>query len=478
MKRSIWGVVLILILFIFSVPAWATPKVFYNGNQLNFDVPPTIEQGRTLVPLRAIFEALGANVDWDSYTNTAIATKSSTTVRVQIGKNIAIKNNQQILLDVASVIRNGRTLVPLRFVSEAFGADVKWDAQTESIWITEASKANVNVALEPSQIYNIASPAIVMIELFDENNELVSLGSGFIVDDSGIIVTNYHVIDGGYSVIVKLTDGRELNVVEILNYDVDRDVAILKVKGDNIPIVKMGDSEQLINGQKVVAIGNPHGLENTITDGIISQRSREMPVLPNNYKFIQTSAAISPGSSGGALLNTQAEVIGVTTMALMDAQNLNFAIPINDIKPLLKPTQGISLEQLSTNLRKIIFTAGNPSYLYHGKTMSMDVAPYIKHGQMFIPVRYIVEALDIDENNVLFDGASGVLTLIKNDVVVQFTVGKSKMIVNGRAINIESGAEIFQDRTFLPLRYVAQALNYSAVEWSVDGQKVVIVPEE
>lgn len=121
--------------------ALAAPLVMLDGEALQFDVPPVIENGRTLVPLRAIFEALGAEISWNDATQTVLAQKSGTQVVLTIGNPQAYKNNTSVLLDVPPKIIQGRTMVPLRFVSEAMGADVKWDGVTGTILIT--SQADV-----------------------------------------------------------------------------------------------------------------------------------------------------------------------------------------------------------------------------------------------------------------------------------------------------------------------------------------------
>lgn len=117
------------------------PTVFLDGRELTFDVPPTIENGRTLVPMRVIFEALGAELYWDGDTQTASAFKGDTGVAVQVGNSYANKNNTAVKLDVPPKIVNGRTLIPLRFVSEAFGCEVKWDESTQTVSIMSKQAA-------------------------------------------------------------------------------------------------------------------------------------------------------------------------------------------------------------------------------------------------------------------------------------------------------------------------------------------------
>jgi S1-C subfamily serine protease len=155
-------------------------------------------------------------------------------------------------------------------------------------------------------------------------------GSGFILSADGKIVTNAHVVEGADRVKITLKSGRVLEA-KIVGIDQFTDVAVLKVEAQNLPTVKLGDSDQLIPGEWAIAIGNPLGLDNTVTVGIISATGRtssQVGISDKRVNFIQTDAAINPGNSGGPLLNAKGEVIGINTAILSDAQGLGFAIPI------------------------------------------------------------------------------------------------------------------------------------------------------
>ncbi len=156
-------------------------------------------------------------------------------------------------------------------------------------------------------------------------------GSGFIISDDGQILTNAHVVNGTDTVQVILKDGRIFDG-KVLGQDAVTDVAVVKIDSTSLPTVTLGDSEHLHPGEWVIAIGNPLGLDNTVTAGIISaigRSSREVGVPDKRVNFIQTDAAINPGNSGGPLLNAQGEVIGMNTAIISGAQGLGFAIPIN-----------------------------------------------------------------------------------------------------------------------------------------------------
>ena len=153
----------LMFLFCFSLVGLAqTPTVYLDGKQISFDVPPKIDNGRVLVPLRGIFEALGAQVQWDG-TKTITASKDSTTIKLIIGGQ-AFKNGQPVPLDVPAKVINGRTLVPLRFVSEALGASVNWDSGTQKITITSGQQSQTQPQLQTPQINGIAAKVVRVID--------------------------------------------------------------------------------------------------------------------------------------------------------------------------------------------------------------------------------------------------------------------------------------------------------------------------
>lgn len=159
-------------------------------------------------------------------------------------------------------------------------------------------------------------------------------GSGFIVSSNGQIITNAHVVDGADQVKVTLKDGRNFEG-KVLGSDPATDVAVIRVEAKDLPTVALGDSDQIQPGISAIAIGNPLGLDNTVTAGIISATSRsssQVGIPDKRTDFLQTDAAINPGNSGGPLLNEQGQVIGMNTAIIQGAQGLGFAIPINTVK--------------------------------------------------------------------------------------------------------------------------------------------------
>ncbi|MDH3358084.1 MAG: DegQ family serine endoprotease, partial [Desulfobacteraceae bacterium] len=161
-----------------------------------------------------------------------------------------------------------------------------------------------------------------------------SLGSGFIIDKDGYIVTNNHVIDNADKIVVILKDEKEFEA-QIVGRDKNTDLALIKIElNHNLPVLRFGDSDALKVGQWVVAIGNPFGLEQTVTAGIVSAKGRVIGSGPYD-DFIQTDASINPGNSGGPLLNMKGEVIGINTAIVAGGQGIGFAIPVNLAKNII-----------------------------------------------------------------------------------------------------------------------------------------------
>lgn len=160
-------------------------------------------------------------------------------------------------------------------------------------------------------------------------------GSGFIVTNDGMILTNNHVVEDADSVMVTLSDGRRFDA-EVVGKDPTYDLAIIRIKAKGLPTLKMGDSDLTEVGEWVVAIGNPFGLEHTVTVGVVSAKNRSIRMDRLNFDgFLQTDAAINPGNSGGPLINLDNQVIGINTAIVPYAQGIGFAIPINAAKQVM-----------------------------------------------------------------------------------------------------------------------------------------------
>jgi serine protease Do len=212
------------------------------------------------------------------------------------------------------------------------------------------SSAPPHARLTAKDIVQRASPAIVRIEAGPEK-----IGTGFILDKTGVVATNLHVVVGESAIKIKLSDGTQYAVTQIDGLDPARDLALLQIRaGKDLPTLRLGDSDAMSAGDQVVAIGNPLGFDNSVTSGLISQvrpicGPADIAAKKCNQELtvLQISAAISPGSSGGPLFNQYGEVVGVTTAIITAGQNFNLAVPGNYLKPLVAQRIAMSTDQFA-----------------------------------------------------------------------------------------------------------------------------------
>jgi len=199
--------------------------------------------------------------------------------------------------------------------------------------------AAASAALTPTQVVEQIGPAVVtvineQIAEGETNAVPAGSGSGFILDEDGHVVTNQHVVEGGVEFLVVLEDGRELPAT-LVGADANSDVAVLKVDSPVPAVARIGDSDRLLPGQEVLAIGSPLGtFTNTVTEGIVSALGRTVPDNaggPELLNLIQHDAAINPGNSGGPLVTLAGEVVGINTLGIVDAQGLFFAVPAKTV---------------------------------------------------------------------------------------------------------------------------------------------------
>ncbi|MBI4834933.1 MAG: tetratricopeptide repeat protein [Planctomycetes bacterium] len=176
-------------------------------------------------------------------------------------------------------------------------------------------------------IYEKNNDAVVTIITYNKKNKQLAQGSGFIVKNDGIIITNQHVIEEAKTIEVKTTGGKTIEVENVIYEDSENDFAVLKIVAKNLPTVNLGDSDKVTPGENVYVIGSPQGYENSISNGLLSAVRKW-----KSKKVLQISAPISHGSSGGPVFNENGEVIGIATLTQENAQNVNFAMPINIIK--------------------------------------------------------------------------------------------------------------------------------------------------
>lgn len=201
---------------------------------------------------------------------------------------------------------------------------------------------SLSAAVVPAQSLSVADiaqkslPGIVTITSKDAAGKPFKLGTGFVVSDDGLIVTNRHVVEGAATLSVTVRMGDIYDNILIVDDDVRRDIALLAIKAIKLPVLRLGDSDVVALGQHVVAIGNPLGLTGTVSDGLISGiRDFSGNGKLAGFRTFQTSSPISPGSSGGPLFNDLGEVVGITSANIGGGQNLNIAIPINYARAMI-----------------------------------------------------------------------------------------------------------------------------------------------
>ncbi len=206
-------------------------------------------------------------------------------------------------------------------------------------------------SVDTAKLYQQVSPAIVVI-MVQKSGTAVGEGSGAIVSKDGVILSALHVISGGDHAAIKLKNGDVYGEVSVLAFDARRDLVALKIPGFDLPTVPLGNSNEVKEGDPVVMISNPKGLEQSIAQGIISG-IRDLGEL--GFKVFQTTAPTSPGSSGGALISAKAELIGIHSFKLLGGENLNFQIPINYARGMLASTGSFPVNELAARL------AGSPA---------------------------------------------------------------------------------------------------------------------
>jgi S1-C subfamily serine protease len=187
--------------------------------------------------------------------------------------------------------------------------------------------------MKPNEIYSRSAPSVVLIKTQDAAGQPLSQGTGFIVSADGKIFTNYHVIRHAKSASVFLSNGDAYDSVDVIELDKRKDIALIRIKAVDLPSLQLGKSSELQPGERVYAITNPQGLQNSLSEGILSAvRQFE------GYRLFQTTTPISHGSSGGPLFNSMGQVVGIAVGSFEQGQNLNLAIPIDYAKGMLSTT--------------------------------------------------------------------------------------------------------------------------------------------
>ena len=239
-------------------------------------------------------------------------------------------------IDTDAVIIDDKTYVPLRGVFEAAGAEVSWNEETQTAGINISNLLSDD-ELIPSVIESV-SPSVVGIigrgktESYYGSQEGIMSGSGVIIKTGGEILTNAHVVKNMNTILVVMNDGKGYEA-QLKYIDDDTDLAVVKIKKIGLPVVKFANSEDIVVGKQVIAIGTPitFSLRNSATVGHISGLNRS---VGDPYRLIQTDTAITHGNSGGALINMNGELVGITSSGY-SGTNTNFAVPVDTVKYVL-----------------------------------------------------------------------------------------------------------------------------------------------
>lgn len=247
--------------------------------------------------------------------------------------NVEVNGTQ---IDTDAVIIDDKTYVPLRGVFEAAGAEVSWNEETQTAGINISNSLSDD-ELIPSVIESV-SPSVVGIigrgktESYYGSQEGIMSGSGVIIKTGGEILTNAHVVKNMNTILVVMNDGKGYEA-QLKYIDEDTDLAVVKIKKIGLPVVKFANSEDIVVGKQVIAIGTPitFSLRNSATVGHISGLNRS---VGEPYRLAQTDTAITHGNSGGALINMNGELVGITSSGY-SGTNTNFAVPVDTVKYVL-----------------------------------------------------------------------------------------------------------------------------------------------
>lgn len=317
-----------------------------------------------------------------------------------------------------------------------------------------------------------------------------SLGSGVIVDRKGYILTNNHVIANADEIKITLSDKREFKG-KVIGTDPKTDLAIVKIDGSNLPVVRLGDSDNIKVGEWAIAIGNPFGLNQTVTLGIISAKGRANIGIVDYEDFIQTDAAINPGNSGGALLNIDGEVIGINTAIFSRSggyQGIGFAIPINMAKKIMggllssgKITRGwlgITIQDVNEELAKKFNLKSNKGVIVNGFTSDSPAGKAgIKTGDVIIEfdgkgvkdvnhLRSIVASTKV--------GKTVNLTVMRNGKKINLSVNIGEMPSDSKIALAKGGETTSGKGLGIKVKTLTQEI---AKELGYEGDKGVVVVE-
>ncbi len=229
----------------------------------------------------------------------------------------------------SNIKRSEVAAITARMVSDSNRVSFTMDSTEHTVEET-SEETPASGELTATEVATKCTPAVFMIEIYNTVGNLIGTGSGFFIDSSGLAVTNHHVIESASSAVAVMPDGTTYDVAGVYDSDENLDLALLQIDGSGFPYLDIGDSTSILTGSNIYAIGYPGGIAQTFTQGIITNKS----YLLDGVNYILLNAVIAPGSSGGALVDSYGEVIGVTSASYVNMENLNLAVPIHLIQEL------------------------------------------------------------------------------------------------------------------------------------------------
>ncbi len=328
--------------------------------------------------------------------------------------------------------------------------------------------------LTPEQIYARCAPAVFYVEIYDASGWCIKTGSGFFLSSDGLAITNYHVISGADSACITVSDtGETYAVAGVYDYSAEEDWAVLQIDGSGFQTLEVGDPGYDVGGATVYAIGSPLGLQNTISAGIISNPAR----VDGGMTYIQMSAAISPGSSGGALLNKYGQVIGITSATYTDGQNLNLSIPLTYLEGMDTESY-MPLHAAQNSPSGTLTLSRSRLSLGLGETGSVTVTAIEQNCEETVSVRYVIGDEEVvscswggwqgDDNSLLVTPKK----IGNTDVTVYFLISGTETVLDAKTLSVtvtaDGSSQITDDSTIF---YV----DSTAVTLSLFGQGEVRV---
>jgi S1-C subfamily serine protease len=279
------------------------------------------------------------------------------------------------------------SLPPLAVVLLALAAACQPKAvATPSAEPSNQPKTGTTAQRTPAEIAASSTPSVVSVRTEH------SLGTGFVVSGDGLVASNLHVIAGNSHITVTLADHREYDVVEIFSGDRERDLVIMRIEAQKLPVLALGDSNAIHPGDAIVAIGHPLGLEDTVSNGLVSAIRK----LDDDLTVLQISAPIAPGSSGGPIFNDRGEVIGVATAIMMGGQNLNFGVPIAYVKELLRRPAPVNLVTFaSATAEEEPSAPSGPGPKRNVPQLPVQILDGCSSGSIALMLKSIGEAIDV-----------------------------------------------------------------------------------